>query len=307
MKFASSQDHGDSITAHFDNGSAVKGRLVVACDGANSRLRKEIFGKQGYSDLQPSPFRMLGVKMRFSPEDMVEFRKCDPFFLHGTNCQDSTFGYFSGTSFFPSPRIQAHATVKDHMVLYSIEYSICLANRGIISVLDAPGNTEASTDKFLLQICISWLEQPGFMGKEEAVTIPETNEARVELFRSLASSWTDPFRSLAMSATSEDEVKGLELKEWVPPKDLRSKGRAVLMGDSLHTMTMCKFTNSFFIGCTLSPWRFSLLLSYPFLLFFFGPAYRFLVLSKTHYRYRAPGGWCLTYFAPLHFAGESTS
>ncbi|KAJ2979911.1 hypothetical protein NQ176_g2966 [Zarea fungicola] len=200
MKFTSSQDHGDFITAHFDNGSAVSGSLVVACDGANSRLRKELFGKQGNADLQPSPFRMLGAKMYFSPEEMVAFRKCDPFFLQGTHSKDNTFGYFS--------------------------------------VLDAPGNTEASTDKFLLQICISWLEQPGFMGKEEAVTIPETNEGRAELFRSLASSWTDPFRSLAMSATSDDEAKGLELKEWVPPEDLRSKGRAVLMGDSLHTMTM---------------------------------------------------------------------
>lgn len=111
------------------------------------------------------------------------------------------------------------------------------------------------------------------MGKEEAVTIPETNEGRAELFRSLASSWTDPFRSLAMSATSDDEAKGLELKEWVPPEDLRSKGRAVLMGDSLHTMTMCKFTKSFF------QWMYAIalafLFSFHFRLFFFGPVYRF--------------------------------
>lgn len=110
-----------------------------------------------------------------------------------------------------------------------------------MSVLDAPDNTEESAGKYLLQICVSWLEKPGFLGQDEPLPIPETNQGRAELFRSIASSWAEPFRSLVMKLSDEDEVKGLRLMDWVPPKDLRSTGRAVLMGDSLHVMTMCKF------------------------------------------------------------------
>lgn len=36
------------------------------------------------------------------------------------------------------------------------------------------------------------------------------------------------------------EIKTLELFDCVPPEDLRSEGRVVLMGDALHPMTMCK-------------------------------------------------------------------
>ncbi|TQV97714.1 hypothetical protein V2A60_006553 [Cordyceps javanica] len=200
MSFVSSEDHGDSITAHFENGSAVEGSLLVACDGAKSLLRREIFAQQDEKHMSALPIRMLGAKLSCTPEEISELLKMDPFFLHGTSSHDNSFGYFS--------------------------------------VLDAPGNTEESTDNYLLQICISWLEQAGFRGQEEPTTMPETNKERVELFKSIGSSWAEPFKSLALKVRDDDEVKGLRLMDWVPPKDLRSKGRAVLMGDSLHVMTM---------------------------------------------------------------------
>ncbi|OAA79365.1 FAD binding domain-containing protein [Akanthomyces lecanii RCEF 1005] len=201
MNFTASEDHGDSITAHFEDGSAIKGSLVVACDGAKSLLRKELFAQQDKEHTKALPIRMLGVKLSCTPEEIAGLRKMDPFFLHGTSSHDNSFGYFS--------------------------------------ILDAPGNTKESTDNYLLQICISWLEQAaGFRGQEEPTAIPETNEGRVELFRSIGASWAEPFRSIAMKVCDDDEVKGLKLMDWVPPEDLRSSGRAVLMGDSLHVMTM---------------------------------------------------------------------
>lgn len=141
------------------------------------------------------------------------------------------------------------------------------------TVLDAPGNTDESTDDYLLQICISWLEQPAsFRGLDEPTAMPATNQGRVNLFRSIGASWAEPFRSLAMKVRDDDEVKGLKLMDWVPPTDLRSQGRAVLMGDSLHVMTMCKCGPFFFL-----PSSHAVASSFSFLLF--------LLLLKSHLRH----------------------
>lgn len=221
MKFVSSEDHGDSITAHFDDGSAVKGRLLVACEGAKSELRKQLFGKQNIENRHNLPVRLLGVKLSYTPDEIEDLRKLDAFFMHGTSSENNSFGYFSSESAGAFKRIQI---LIDGPV-----------------VLDAPGNTEENADKYWLQICISWVETPGFMGKKEPIAIPATNEGRVDLFRTIVSSWAEPFRSIAMRASYKDEIKGMKLMDWVPPKDLRTKGRAVLMGDALHSMTMCKW------------------------------------------------------------------
>ena len=100
MNFTASEDHGDSITAHFEDGSAIEGSLVVACDGAKSLLRKELFAQQDKEHTKALPIRMLGVKLSCTPEEIAGLRKMDPFFLHGTSSHDNSFGYFS--SKFPS-------------------------------------------------------------------------------------------------------------------------------------------------------------------------------------------------------------
>ena len=43
-----------------------------------------------------------------------------------------------------------------------------------------------------------------------------------------------------MGISGGTEVKALELYDCVPPEGLKSNGRVVLMGDSLHQMTMCE-------------------------------------------------------------------
>ena len=86
----------------------------------------------------------------------------------------------------------------------------------------------------------------------------------MELFRSIGASWAEPFRSIAMKVRDDDEVKGLKLMDWVPPEDLRSSGRAVLMGDSLHVMTMCKFFAISYL-CPRMLWLFLLLQFLPLL------------------------------------------
>lgn len=89
----------------------------------------------------------------------------------------------------------------------------------------------------------SWPVREGFFNQPAPIEFPETNEGRVELIKKFAKTWADPFRSLALSITSETEIKPLELYDWPPPKGLRTTGNVALVGDALHPMVMCKFSD----------------------------------------------------------------
>lgn len=110
----------------------------------------------------------------------------------------------------------------------------------LLAVLDAPGNNDESMGKYSCQLCVSWPDRPGFLGRSEPTGYPQTNAGKIELIKSFAEGWSEPFRSLARHIPADTDVKQLDLYDYPPPKGLRSKGRAVLMGDSFHAMAMCK-------------------------------------------------------------------
>jgi hypothetical protein len=59
-----------------------------------------------------------------------------------------------------------------------------------------------------------------------------------------AETWAEPWRSLVLGIPADTEMKGLKLQDLPPPKDFQTKGRAILMGDALHAMAMCKLSSS---------------------------------------------------------------
>jgi len=82
-----------SVTVHFDDGSSATSRLLVACDGGNSRVRQALFPeRQSYN----IPIRFMGVKAEYTPEQMEPLRKLDPIFLQGTASANDTYTFISG-------------------------------------------------------------------------------------------------------------------------------------------------------------------------------------------------------------------
>ncbi|KAF7559029.1 hypothetical protein G7046_g5126 [Stylonectria norvegica] len=187
----------DLATATFDDGSTATGRLLVACDGGQSQVRRILFPAL---DLYKIPVRVLGVKLHLSPEQFKPIQALDPFFLQGTASENDTFVY--------------------------------------ISVLDAPGNNERSSDKYVCQMCVSWPYRAGFFNNPAVTEIPDTNEERLLLIQSFAKTWAEPFSTLAQSISSDELIKDLAPQDFPPPLDFRSHGRTVLMGDALHAMAM---------------------------------------------------------------------
>lgn len=84
----------DSVTASFEDGSSATGRLLIACDGAQSPARSALFPDSW--ETHKIPVRMLGVKLDLSPEQMKPMRDLDPFFLQGTASTNDSFVYVSG-------------------------------------------------------------------------------------------------------------------------------------------------------------------------------------------------------------------
>lgn len=115
-------------------------------------------------------------------------------------------------------------------------------------VLDAPGNyPDKQTDKYTVQVVVSWPIRSGVLERSSPVPVPDTNDEKLRLLKTLAESWSEPFKSLVCNAPAGTEVKCLNLTGWAPPKGLRSTGRVALVGDALHPMAMCEFNLSLYV------------------------------------------------------------
>ncbi|CAH0058671.1 unnamed protein product, partial [Clonostachys solani] len=196
--FSKFDQNRDSVTATFEDGSTVTGRLLVACDGANSRARLQLSPTQ--SEMYRIPVCLMGMKLQLGHEKAQLIRNLDPFFLQGTSSKNDSFIY--------------------------------------ISLLDAPQTKGDPTGPYVYQMCVSWPYRNGFLDSESPIDIPSSNAERIQLFQHISSTWGEPFLTIAMEVATDQEIKSLELRDFPPPRGFRTNGRAVLMGDSFHAMAM---------------------------------------------------------------------
>jgi len=92
---------GESATVHFVDGSSATGRLLVACDGGGSRIRRVLFPDQPCHKI---PIRVIGVKTEFTPEQMEPLKKLDPIFLQGTASANDAYTFVSSEYHVSAPR-----------------------------------------------------------------------------------------------------------------------------------------------------------------------------------------------------------
>ncbi|KEZ40815.1 hypothetical protein SAPIO_CDS8006 [Scedosporium apiospermum] len=213
--FSSYTSTPSSVTVTFEDGSSYTGCLLVGCDGGTSRVRRALFPAQ--YERHRVPVRTMGFRADFSPQEIADIRAMDSFFLQAAASENDTFLYFS--------------------------------------VLSGPQHApnKKPTNKYTCQLVVSWPDRPGFFGEPSGIEYPETDQGRLELLHRFASTWAEPFRSLVLGVELRgtgshktarsgggvtSEIKTLDLFDWPPPKGLRGEGRVVLMGDSMHQMTM---------------------------------------------------------------------
>lgn len=101
-------------------------------------------------------------------------------------------------------------------------------------VLDTPNNFEDSTDNYLCQIIVSWADSKN-------IPLPEDSPSRIALMKQLTANWVEPFRSLIQNIPDGLEARSIRIEDWLFNPGKTAHARVLMMGDSAHTMTMCKF------------------------------------------------------------------
>ncbi|KAJ5162505.1 hypothetical protein N7492_007897 [Penicillium capsulatum] len=109
------------------------------------------------------------------------------------------------------------------------------------SFLDTPSNfDESSKDRYHCQIIISWADRKN-------IALPASNADRITLMKQLSDNWAEPFRGLVQNLPVDSEARSIRIEDWMfRPGRTHAHPRVVLVGDSAHTMTMCR---------CLSGWR----------------------------------------------------
>jgi 2-polyprenyl-6-methoxyphenol hydroxylase-like FAD-dependent oxidoreductase len=87
-------DNG-TVSAAFEDGASCTGTLLVACDGGQSRVRRDLFPDESKLLMQ-LPVRTMGVKILLTAEQIEPIRKLDLFFLQGGSPLNNSFMYISG-------------------------------------------------------------------------------------------------------------------------------------------------------------------------------------------------------------------
>ncbi|KAH8426430.1 FAD-dependent oxidoreductase [Aspergillus melleus] len=99
------------------------------------------------------------------------------------------------------------------------------------SFLDSPFNFDNSPDGYLCQVVVSWSDDRG-------IDIPAGTKERIALMKSLTGDWAEPFRSLVHDLPDDADVVPIKIEDWMQEQETNKQPRAVLLGDSAHSMTM---------------------------------------------------------------------
>lgn len=82
----------DTVIAHFEDGSASTGRLLIACDGSKSRAREILYPDAQMNQL---PVQLLGASTLYTVEEMSGAEAIDPFMFQGSDPESNVYLYFS--------------------------------------------------------------------------------------------------------------------------------------------------------------------------------------------------------------------
>lgn len=109
------------------------------------------------------------------------------------------------------------------------------------AVQDTPNHNERTNqDTYAGQTIVTWPYRAGFLGRNDPIEVPTSQEERLSLMKEIAKSWTSPFRDAVYAIPDDTHIQAVNLEYWKPVLGGwdNLSGRATLIGDAAHTMTM---------------------------------------------------------------------
>jgi 2-polyprenyl-6-methoxyphenol hydroxylase-like FAD-dependent oxidoreductase len=199
-KIVQTTDH--RITVIFSDGTTAEGTHLVGCDGARSRVREilcNLAGKDSHND--QLDVRFLGCSAELPSDVVLRIRQLDPLFFQGHHPNGSFF-------------------------FFGIQETPAINERG----------------NFRCQVNVSWRYRQGFLERDHATEVPDGQKARLALIQEIASHWTSPFQDVVRSIPTDTPLQEIKLEDWLPSSGDGAwenlHGRATLIGDAAHAMTM---------------------------------------------------------------------
>jgi 2-polyprenyl-6-methoxyphenol hydroxylase-like FAD-dependent oxidoreductase len=199
-KIVQTTDH--RITVIFSDGTTAEGTHLVGCDGARSRVREilcNLAGKDSHND--QLDVRFLGCSAELPSDVVLRIRQLDPLFFQGHHPNGSFF-------------------------FFGIQETPAINERG----------------NFRCQVNVSWRYRQGFLERDHPTEVPDGQKARLALIQEIASHWTSPFQDVVRSIPTDTPLQEIKLEDWLPSSGDGAwenlHGRATLIGDAAHAMTM---------------------------------------------------------------------
>jgi 2-polyprenyl-6-methoxyphenol hydroxylase-like FAD-dependent oxidoreductase len=202
------ESNGESLTAHFTDGSTYYGDVLVGADGPKSKVREILLGaEKARSTPLDIVYNMSIVKYGDAKKALHVLQSGHPQNSFGYN-PNGIFSVLAGMN--------------------PISMSISLTNHDPVQDMPDPNRPET----WAFQVGSSWLGQ-----RDTSLS----NEERMARVKRAASQLSEPFRSANLWMPDDTIINIDPIAYWVPIPFENHQGRITLCGDAAHPLPPRKF------------------------------------------------------------------